>query len=81
MQTVFGVPPHSFTTTPLFVTVNFRSVTELNFYKKKYKNFDCLNSKKWGDEQISLPFHVKLKNKEILKISTEIKKFFESLNI
>ena len=65
----------------IYVTVNFRSVTELNFYKKKYKNLDCLNSKKWGNEQISLPFHVKLKNKEILKISAEIKKFFESLNI
>ena len=47
----------------IYVTVNFRSVTELNL-QKKYKNFDCLNSKKWGDEQISLPFHVKLKNKE-----------------
>tara|TARA_B100000401_G_scaffold419656_1_gene344459 strand:+ start:1383 stop:2507 length:1125 start_codon:yes stop_codon:yes gene_type:complete len=65
----------------IYVTVNFRSVTELNFYKKKYNNLDCLNSKKWGNEQISLPFHVKLKNKEILKISAEIKKFFESLNI
>ena len=61
----------------IFVTVNFRSITDLDYYKKKYRNNSCLISKKWGEEQISLPFHIKLKEKEIKTISHEINKFFK----
>ena len=53
----------------IYVTVNFTSVAELNYYKKKYKKTNCVVSRKWGNEQISLPFHAKLKDKEILKIT------------
>ena len=38
-------------------------------------------SKKWGEEQISLPFHVKITQKEIKTISQEIKKFFKKFYI
>ncbi len=61
----------------IFVTVNFRSITDLDYYKKKYKNTNCIISKKWGEEQISLPFHVKLKENEIKTICHEIKEFFK----
>tara|TARA_B100000965_G_scaffold311209_1_gene270714 strand:+ start:497 stop:1615 length:1119 start_codon:yes stop_codon:yes gene_type:complete len=60
----------------IFVTVNFRSITELKYYKKKYKRFICPNSEIWGKETISLPFHSKLTEKEIKIICLEIKKFF-----
>jgi len=63
----------------IFVTVNFRSITELNYYKKKYKNQNCLESVKWGNEQISLPFHIKITSKEIKTIAKEIKNFFKSI--
>ncbi len=61
----------------IFVTVNFRSITSLKYYKKKYKNSKCIISEKWGEEEISLPFHVKIKQKEINTICQEIKKFFK----
>ena len=60
----------------IFITVNFRSITELTYYKKKYKNNNCPVSEKWGKEQISLPFHVKITDNEIKTIYLEIKKFF-----
>ncbi len=62
----------------IFVTVNFKSITELNYYKKKYKNVDCINSKEWGNQQISLPFHAKLKDREILEITNVLKKYFRN---
>ena len=62
----------------IFVTVNFRSIGELNYYKKKYRYTKCFVSKKWGEETLSLPFHVKLTDKEIKKVSEEIKKFLEN---
>ena len=62
----------------IFVTVNFKSITELKYYKKKYRNNDCINSKEWGSQQISLPFHAKLKDKEILEITNVIKKYFRN---
>ena len=63
----------------IFVTVNFRSITELNYYKKKYKNRNCPISEKWGKEQISLPFHAKIKLNEIKTVCHEIEKFFSKL--
>ncbi len=61
----------------IFVTVNFKSVAELSYYKKKYKRINCPNSKNWGEQQISLPFHAKLSLSEIKTVSSEIKKFFK----
>ena len=61
----------------IFVTVNFKSITELKYYKKKYNNNSCPNSLEWGQQQISLPFHVKIKDSEIKSICSEIKKFFK----
>ena len=59
------------------MTVNFNSITRLNYYKKKYKKPRCPISEKWGLEQLSLPFHVKLRDDEIKTICLEIKKFFD----
>ena len=64
----------------IFVTVNFRSITELSYYKKKYKIKSCPNSEKWGKEQISLPFHTKMTKKDMRTIYLSIKKFFEKSN-
>lgn len=63
----------------IFVTVNFRSITELSYFKKKYKNHKCPISKKWGEEQISLPFHIKITQREIKTIKKEINNFFSKI--
>ncbi len=34
-------------------------------------------SEKWGNEELSLPFHTKLSDNEIKKVCKEIKKFFK----
>ena len=65
------------TSKKIFVTVNFKSITDLSFYKKKYKVKNCVNSIKWGEETLSLPFHAKLKVGEINKIYKEINSFFK----
>ena len=57
--------------------MNFKSISELNYYKKKYKISNCLISKEWGDKTLSLPFHIKLTEKEIKEVSKQIKIFFE----
>ena len=69
------------TSKKIFVTVNFKSITNLSFYKKKYKVKNCLNSIKWGEETLSLPFHAKLKEKEINTIYEEIKFFLKKSQI
>jgi len=63
----------------IFVTVNFRSITELSYYNKKYKNQinKCPESIKWGRETLSLPFHVKMKSKEIKFVVNKIIEFFK----
>ena len=61
----------------IFVTVNFRSISELNYYRKKYKKIRCPKSEKWGKETISLPFHTKLKDIEIKKVCEQINIFFK----
>ena len=66
------------TSKKIFVTVNFKSITNLSFYKKKYKVKNCLNSIKWGEETLSLPFHAKIKEKEINTIYKEINLFFKN---
>ena len=39
----------------IFVTVNFTSVAELNYYKKKYKNTNCVVSRKWEMSKLVYP--------------------------
>tara|TARA_B100000941_G_C28478966_1_gene540943 strand:- start:203 stop:1318 length:1116 start_codon:yes stop_codon:yes gene_type:complete len=58
------------------VTVNYRSISDLKYYKKKYK-INCKNSQKWGRETLSIPFHLRITNKDINYIHTCIKDFFE----
>lgn len=58
------------------VTVNFRSILELNYYKKKYKKYKCLNSLLWGKQTLSLPFHLNLKKNEIIYVLNTLKAFF-----
>ena len=62
----------------IFVTVNYRSILNLYYYKKKYKLQvrNCPNSNEWGQETLSLPFHLKLTLNEVKKIKKEIKIFF-----
>ena len=62
----------------IFVTVNFKSITKLSYYKKKYKNKKCLNSDIWGEQCLSLPFHAKMKTSEIGQIHKQLKKFFNN---
>lgn len=56
-------------------TVNFRSILKLNFYKKKYGKQNCYNAAYWGNRIISLPFHSKLTEKNIIHITKIIKKY------
>ena len=57
------------------VTVNYRSITELTYYKKKYK-FQCSVSEKWGQQTLSLPFHLKINKKDIDYIYSKLNSFF-----
>jgi dTDP-4-amino-4,6-dideoxygalactose transaminase len=59
-------------------TVNYRSILDLTYYKKKYKKQYCKNSLIWGNESLSLPFHLKLKVKEIDYIIKKIEIFFKN---
>ena len=57
-------------------TVNYKSILQLTYYKKKYRKQKCKESKDWGDETLSIPFHLKLKKKELKYIIKKIHKFF-----
>lgn len=57
------------------ITVNYRSITDLTYYKKKYK-FKCKASEKWGQQTLSLPFHLKISNKDINYIYSKLNSFF-----
>ena len=58
------------------VTVNYRSITELTYYKKKYK-YKCKVSEKWGRQTLSLPFHLKINNKDIDYIYSKLNFFLK----
>ena len=57
------------------VTVNYRSITDLTYYKKKYK-YKCRISEKWGRQTLSLPFHLKISEKDIDYICAKLNSFF-----
>ena len=46
-------------------TINYNSVTQLNYYKKKYnlKDKDYKNAINWGKGTLSLPFYPDIKKK------------------
>ena len=63
-------------------TVNYSSVTSLNYYKKKYKlkNNDYPVSIKWGNGTISIPLYPTIKKKDqeyVIKKLIEAKKKYE----
>ncbi len=62
----------------IFVTVNYKSITQLNYYKNKYKikKNTFPKSEKWSKQTLSLPFHQKLEKKDINFISKVITGFF-----
>lgn len=60
-------------TTVHYIPANFHE-----YYKKKFKRVKVPNSDYFFNNVISLPFHNKLKKKEVIKISSLIKKFFEN---
>ena len=59
-------------------TVNYKAVTELSYYKKKYnlKNSNYKNSINWGRGTISLPFYANIKKTDQIYV---IKKLKEAL--
>ena len=48
-------------------TVNYRSITTMNFYKKKYsfQSSRFINSENWGEGTLSIPLFESLKTDEI----------------
>ena len=58
------------------VTVNYRSITELTYYKKKYR-YKCKVSENWGRQTLSIPFHLKISNKDINYIYSKLNSFFK----
>lgn len=60
------------------VGINYRSVTDMYVYKRKYRWKDSLtkNAKYVGDNVISLPLYPELKKKEIDYICDKIRDFF-----
>ncbi|OUU23095.1 MAG: hypothetical protein CBB97_13835 [Candidatus Endolissoclinum sp. TMED37] len=56
------------------VTINYRIVTDLNYYKKRFKSSDFPIAKKIGDSTLTLPFYPSLKNKEQNYVIETLKK-------
>ena len=61
------------------VGVNYRTVTDMSVYRKKYRWSDktCINSKYLGDNTLSLPLYPQIKVKEVNYICGKIKQFFK----
>lgn len=56
-------------------TVNYKAITELNYYKKKYnlKSSNYKNSIKWGKGTISLPFYPNIKRSDQIYVIKKLK--------
>lgn len=66
----------------IYTTINYTSITQLNFYKKKYSLRDTMFpiSANWGEGTISLPFYSSIKEKTqnyIIKKLIEAKKKYD----
>ena len=59
------------------VTVNYRSIQKLKYYKTKYKNISCPISEDYGEKTLSLPFHLSLTEKQIKFISNKVNSFLK----
>lgn len=55
------------------VTINYKAISELEYYKKKYAIKDCRESIKWGDRTLSLPLHLNLNFKQLNFIIKNLK--------
>ena len=55
------------------VTINYKAISELTFYKKKYNIKDCKISRKWGNRTLSLPLHLKLSSNQLNYITSNLK--------
>jgi len=55
------------------VTINYKAISELSFYKKKYNIKDCKISRKWGNRTLSLPLHLKLSSNQLNYITSNLK--------
>lgn len=56
------------------VTINYKAISELKYYKKKYAIKDCRESVKWGNRTLSLPLHLNLNFKQLNFIIKNLKK-------
>ena len=56
------------------VTINYKAISELKYYKKKYAIKDCRESIKWGNRTLSLPLHLNLNFKHLNFIIKNFKK-------
>lgn len=61
------------------VTVNYRSIQKLKYYKNKYKKINCPISKDYGERTLSLPFHLSLNDKQIKFIANKVNLFLNQL--
>jgi dTDP-4-amino-4,6-dideoxygalactose transaminase len=55
------------------VTINYKAISELKYYKKKYAIKDCRESIKWGNRTLSLPLHLNLNFKQLNFIIKNLK--------
>ena len=62
------------------VTVNYRIVTDLDFYRKKFKSSNYPIAKKIGDSTLTLPFYPSLKSKEQQYVIKTLKKGIENFS-
>ena len=63
------------------VSVHYRSISNVTFYKKDVKKSEILNSILIGNSTISLPFYPNLTNKEIKYIFKNLNKIFTRYKI
>ena len=63
------------------VSVHYRSISNVTFYKKDFKKSEILNSILIGNSTISLPFYPNLTNKEIKYIFKNLNKIFTRYKI
>ena len=66
-----------FRSSKLFVNLHYMPLHLSPYFKKKgFKKADYKNAEEYANSAISIPIFYDLKEKEILKISSFIKKFF-----
>ena len=59
----------------LLLYINLKQVMTQNVLKSKYTK--CKNAKIWGEQQLSLPFHAKMNNHEVITVCKTLRDFFK----